>query len=182
MKNIGQAVYNTTASYGRMKAIGGLIFGVIVSFILLCVSLYFVYVFIKYKKTTAVITGSDCYTHKNAANNSNTKNYYNCHLDVTYIVKKKEMTSHLETDSSYLYKKGQPIDIAYNKNNYDDIKFPSNLIYIVLPILFSVMIAWSSFSNYYMTKHYKQYAAAQGTFSIISDISNALQTKNNKKI
>ena len=33
-----------------------------------------------------------------------------------------------------------------------------------------------------MTKHYKQYAAAQGTFSIISDISNALQTKNNKKI
>lgn len=183
MERIGKVAYNSTAAYGRFRATTGLMLVVVISGILMVWGVYNLYKKMTTSIALAKITEPNCRLNeleKNKDSNTIPSISYTCNLDITYTLD-KIYYSKLSYYGNKQYYKGELIKIAYSNNDIRDIEWPVSNWIIIIPILVSIILFGLSYSNYYMTKTSKDYAALRGSLNIMNNISRLTKKKNNLK-
>tara|TARA_B100000787_G_C16184729_1_gene293956 strand:- start:1143 stop:1700 length:558 start_codon:yes stop_codon:yes gene_type:complete len=184
MEKVGKVAYNSTAAYGRFKATTGLMLTFLISSILLSWGLFNLYTKMTTSVAVAKIIDPDCHKNefvaKKVDNGRPTPLLYTCSLNVKYMLD-KEYNSYLGYNGNKQYYKGQNIKIAYNNHDVRDIEWPVSIWLIIVPIIAAVIMFVLSYSNYYMTKTNKDYAAIKGSFDLISNLKSLTNKKNNLK-
>lgn len=165
-KNVG----NSVATYAVFKSYIGVIFSIIFAIIAVVVGVYFLFKRNNRKKTSAIITSSDC-GKETITKNNKTETKYNCNMNVSYSVNGVKYNDvHLKTNNKTKYNTGMKIDIFYDLNDHTNIEasvFPYKITGIVLIIIAAFMVGGSLLHRHMVTK-YKAYAVASGTANIVS--------------
>ena len=183
MERFGKVAYNSTAAYGRFRATTGLMLAAVISGLLMVWGVYNLYKKMTTSIALAKITEPNCLLNevdKNKNSNTIPSITYTCNLDIAYTLD-RNYNSTLAYYGNNKYSKGQPIKIAYSKNDIRDIEWPVSIWIIIIPILASIILFGLSYSNYYMTKTSKDYAALKGSFNIMNNISGLTKKKKNLK-
>ena len=161
MSNIANDLYSGSADLGYIKSLIGLIVAIIIGVILLIFSYYFLSSSDNFVGVTWTVVSANC---NQGTVSSNRTIKYNCNLIVSYTVNDKVYQNNLISSSSVFYNNGESITISYDKTNPNSIKLGamSNTMIGSISIIFAIIIVLGSGINYYLTEHYKFYAAAQG--------------------
>ena len=160
MVDLASEIYEDTSSLGRVIS---LIVGIIIAIIL------FICAF-SYQQTpdnpstTATILSASCAT---IINNKNTE--YSCILNLKYTINNKEYTNYITTQSNIYYNQNATIDITYEIDNPNkiNIKPLDNMTISLISCGVGIVIILGSAINYYLTYHYKFYAASQAVASSV---------------
>lgn len=156
----GDAIYTGLSDVGKAKSTIGLIFGIIISIILIAIAIY---LFTRNQKdivnSTAKVTSSNC---------SKEGKSINCQLQITYTINKKVYTGSISTLTSTKYTTGMDVPISYNSKNPLDVTYrqvnDKTVAFILLGI--AVLLLLITSVSYYMTSHSKAYAAFEGAEGI----------------
>ena len=164
MVNLVSEIYEDTSSLGRVISLISLIVGIIIAIVL------FICAF-NYQKTpnkpftTATILSSSC---TNVINNNKTE--YSCILNLKYTINNVVYTNYITTQTNTYYNKNAPIDITYELDNPNKIYIKSlnNTTISYISCVVGIVIILASAINYYLTFHYKFYAAGTGVASTVN--------------
>ena len=156
----GDSIYTGLSDVGKAKSAIGLIFGIIISIILIAVAIY---LFTKNQKdivnSTAKVTSSTC---------SQSGKSISCQLGIAYTVDKKDYTGSISTLTSTKYTTGMDVPISYNSKNPLDVTYKQvndkTVAFILLGV--AVLLLLITSVSYYMTSRSKAYAAFEGAEGI----------------
>jgi len=184
MDKVGKIAYNSTAAYGRFKATTGLMLTFLISSILLVWGIYNLYKKMTTNVAVAKIVEANCHKNKfsdnQISNNKLPQLLYSCSLNIRYKLD-KVYNSYIGYNGNKQYYKGQNIKIAYDKNDVRDVEWPVSIWLGIIPVIASIILFALSYSNYYMTKNNKDYAAIKGSFNLLNNFTNLTRKKNNLK-
>jgi hypothetical protein len=95
---------------------------------------------------------------------------YKCNMLVAYSIEKKNLQNRIYVTGNEIYIKGEPIDLVIMKSNHNNVQlsYIDNVSYGSILIGSSVAIFAMAYLNYYLTRNYNLFAAAQGTSAIVS--------------
>ena len=174
MSNFGSTLYDGSASLGKAESYVGLFVGGIVSIILIIIAIHLLFINqSNLVDSNAIVVDSHCvsnYDNKEGVT-------YNCNLHIKYAVGGKSYSGQISTTGSTSYTVGDNVDITYNSTNPSEVTArqlrDKTLGYILLGV--GILIGAGSYFNYYMTSHYKIYAAAQGASTGLDLMDNTFR-------
>jgi hypothetical protein len=161
---IGQTLYDDAASLGRFKALVILILGGIISIIMFFAGAHKLMFDNKnYIQTDArVMQVVDCMKTQ-----TNKTWQYDCSINVEYTIDNKKYQKTIDITRGREVKVGDIINIYYNSSNKDDIT--SVMPYSGwLLIILSIFVLLSAYLLYWLSIHFKLFAAAEGTSIVAS--------------
>jgi len=171
LNKVGRAAYETTALYGRIRSVLGTIVATVFAIVFIIIGIRMFMDSRKYKNTvTADITNASCYKTENQG--------YNCELNVSYKVNGKTYNSNVSPGDNKKYVKGTKLQIAYNKDDHNDVVVPVNQVFILLFVFGGLLMLVSSWVHLYFVMTSKTFAAIEGTAGIVD---NFILRKNNKR-
>jgi hypothetical protein len=166
-KGLADTVYDDASYLGTFQFIKNIIVGGIFSIIFLILGLYFLLRKKIYTMST-VATINRTLNQKNCnfyvKNNNNTsQGFYNCTLQLSYVVNNKTYESIANIDSNINYDNLNTIKIYYNPNNPEDLSIsgdPPKWLGILFLVIALIIIAYCIFSYFIMKKSKFARAAA----------------------
>lgn len=159
MNSIGSDLYEGSSQLGVFQSFIGLIFGVIIGIVLIIVGSSFLFSQDKYISTTGNVQSKNC----TLVDKNN-----NCVMNIKYQDSKGNSYINSLNTTNISYSIGQDIPIEYLESNPNSIRIPglSNQTMGFISSLISIIIVALVSFNYYMTTHYKLYAAATGAKTV----------------
>jgi len=166
-QSLGSEIYSDAASFGRVYAMIGAIFGTLISIMFIIGGIYIIYHKSHLKSVNGtVISDSIC--------NQLDKNSKSCSTTYTYTINGKNYKG--TSTSSNGYKKSENIKIWYDPNHPSvnpEIDIPSKTLGVVL-IIIGIITVISAWVGVYLTRKYKFAAAASGVGGGIDIIKNII--------
>ncbi len=166
--DVGNDVYNGLATFGRFVAILGTILGILIGIVLIIFGIINVArPGARMNVIKAKVTSATCV---NTTNSGTT-----CTLGVEYVVNNAKLNGTIQTTQG-IYNVGQIIEILYDPANPANIsqKQISRLSLGILLIVVGSFIILLCSLYYYLVLRFKILAAAVGTSTIISTVSNGV--------
>lgn len=173
-QTLGSEIYSGTATFGKIRAIIGVIFGTIIGIIMIIIGIYMIS---KKNKYTEKIKGKvtnypDCNKHTDKNTTS-----YECNVNVSYIIDGKTYNlKDKHTDTYIKYTKNKQIDVYYNPKNPSDGSLASDderrFGWIVLVI--GIFVLLGSWISLWFIMHYKFMAALYGATGAIEMLRDRL--------
>jgi uncharacterized membrane protein YeaQ/YmgE (transglycosylase-associated protein family) len=167
MSTVINTIYDASAELGYIQSIISLIVGIFIASVLLICAYSFLTTPVTTANTTAKVTSASCADVKQT-NGKNTTTVFNCKLGISYTVDKVAYTGTIVETSPIRYVTGQDIAVNYNIKNPKDVKFGSINNQLVGSISSGValFIISAVALNYYLTTHFKLFAAAEGAGTV----------------
>lgn len=171
--DLGSELYSGAATYGRINAIIGSIFGTIIGVLMILGGIGLIKRKTKRDKTVkATITNdTDCYGH---SENNNTT--WNCNLSLAYNIDGKDYTTSISSSSSIKYEKGNTVTLYYNPDNVSEIDLVSDNTHIIgwVVLVIGIFLLISTWVWLYIVYKSKFAAASGGVAALAGNISHAI--------
>jgi hypothetical protein len=165
-------IYSGLGGIGGFKAELYLIIAIIAAIILIVVSIYFIatddenkYLRIEGNVLTpSCVKASTTYDERGRPTDT-----YKCHIDVSYQINDKLYTKKIYVVGSSNYIAGEPISLMIDKNNNEDARIAIMSKSTIGSIMFGIALlaVGLAYLNYYITRKFRVFAAAQGTSTIV---------------
>jgi hypothetical protein len=169
---------DSLSEIGKVQGSIGLIIAVIITVILFISATYLLFKQETFQKVLATITSVNCtLLPKTTSNGKTSPTTYDCNLTVQYIVNQNTFTSPLNINSQNDLTHTKTIEILYNPQNPNEIKYESVSSKTLASIssVVGIIIMFFAGLQYYLTHKYKAYAAATGVgvgASVVSSLVN----------
>jgi len=169
--SLGSEIYDGMSSVGTFYAKLGMGAGSVVGVILLLLGLYFI-LFSKDNEFSNVegrVVKSQCASEFNRSGNNNAPRItHKCNLQVVYQLDGAQYTNTIFVSSSTRYIEGQPILLSVSKSNPNVVRPRRMKDSTAGSIMFGValLVIGLCYFNYYMSRRFKPYAAAQGVHTL----------------
>lgn len=160
MDRLASTVYTQSANVGSFEATVSLIVSIVVGVILFLCGIGFI-VENDWDDVTATVSNNTCQNIIQAG-----KTTQSCQTTVQYTISGKNYTNNLQTSATYV--DGQKINIQYETSNPNNIRISgtNNNVIGIFSSCVALIIIGGAYFNYYMTTHYKTYAAIEGVDAI----------------
>ena len=153
-------VYDRSANLGVFEGTLKLICGMLIALICLIIGIV---LFTKNQSnlvnSVATVIDAHCSAQQQGRSSINV-----CYLKIKYVVDGRNYTGAITTSGSNMYSIGSNVDITYDSKNPLNVQSKiirdKTIAYILIGI--GLCIGVCVYVNYYMTTHYKMYAAAEG--------------------
>ena len=164
---IGETIYDSAATFGRIMAFVRMVTGSIIGIVMIAVGIYLV----RNKaaqsvNTTAEVATAECKTVE-VGTPKKPRSTVRCDLTVTYTVNGKQLTTPL-TDEGTSYSKGSIVNIQYNPDNPSDIRLKqaANKTVGIILIVIGLVIMLGSIIWFIITLKYKIAAAGEAAMTV----------------
>jgi hypothetical protein len=171
-KGLGDEIYSGAASFGKLRAVLGVIFGTIIGIGLIIGGIFA----IAHKtKRTMKTTGTSVDLKNNpvpiqcTSASDKDGNTYQCNFTLKYTVKKDQYSHSFQTNSSTDYNNMTQVTVYYNPNTPGDVSLTKDDYHTVGYVLigFGVFILIGAWISLWIVLHYKFAAAASGAAGAI---------------
>ena len=169
MVNTGSEVYTGISDLGNIQSSIGLGLGIIIAVVLIILGGYYM-IFNnddKYYHLSATIVHVECDVRMLYENRKNIP-IYKCEMTLNYILNGKTYASTMVVNSRKRYFTGEIVQVAVSKTNSRDVQLDNISSFTIGMILSScaIVLIGICYLNFYLTHHYKPYAALQGARSV----------------
>ena len=164
---LGETVYDSAATFGRIMAFFGMLSGCVVGIILLSIGIYLMrHKASQTEESMAKIVDSKC-TIIQTGTDKQPSQTTQCNMIVSYKVSGKEYKTNLVTNGRN-YALNETISIQYNPNNPSDIreKAPTNKTIGIVLLLVGLGVMIVSIVWFIITLKYKIAAAGQAAYTV----------------
>ena len=175
-KGLGDEIYSGAASFGKLRAVIGAIFGTIIGIGLIIGGI----VSLRHKtKLTGKTTGTSIDNQGNqvpircsSTSDQDNNQSYQCHFKLQYQPDKKKYTKIFDTSSSTNYADQTEITVYYNPDDPTDASLSKDDYHTVGYVFlgFGVFLLLASWIGLWIVYHYKFAAAASGAAGAIDMI------------
>lgn len=175
-KGLGDEIYSGAASFGKLRAVIGAIFGTIIGIGLIIGGIF---ALIHKTKLTGETTGTSIDNQGNqvpiwCSSTSDQDNHqsYQCHFKLQYQPDKKKYTKIFDTSSSTNYTDQTEITVYYNPDDPGDASLSKDDYHTVGYVLigFGIFLLLGSWIGLWVVYHYKFAAAVSGAAGAIDMI------------
>ena len=159
MNNIANNIYDNTAELGLVTSKISLIFGTVVSIILLILGFFLIF-----KKNNNIKINATVESQVSCS--IMPKQPTQCNLIVSYNVNNTSYRNQVTLDGTY--NAGDTVQIQYDKTDPNNIsKVQSSTVFIgIFLVVFAVLLFAGLYINYYFTSKSKVFAASEGVNDI----------------
>lgn len=166
-KDLGSELYSGAATFGKIRAVIGVIFGTIFGIIFIVGGIVLIR-----KKVQLISQKMGTITNNPNCIKFDDKNdvQYRCtNIDVKYNVDNKDYTMNKSTYGPFEYKQGNQIDVYYDPNDPFNAELQSDNKHIIgwIGLVSGIFIFIGSWFWLWMTWHYKFVAAAGGVAGVV---------------
>ncbi len=167
--NASSDIYSGISELGNLQSSIGLILGIIVGIAFVIIGAYYV-VFNddnKYYHVAGTVALVKCSATVINENNKNIP-IYKCEMTLNYALNDKTYGAQIVINSRKRYFTGESVQIAVSKTNARDIKIDeiSSFTMGMISSFCAILLIGICYLNFYLTHHYKPYAALQGARSV----------------
>lgn len=171
----GQGIFGTlyegSSALGTFKADIGMIIGLILGALMIVFGLYYILFGTddQYLRAQGVVMQAQCNPSTTYDSKGNPQSSYKCNITVGYKINGQTYSKQIYIDGSTTYVKDQPITLSVNKTNYQDVSVAGIAQSTMGSMSFvcALVIVGICYLNYYLTHHYKIWAATQGASTVI---------------
>jgi len=166
-ESVGSKLYDGSAELGKFQSSVGLYIGGFMCIIMMCIAIY---LFTSKDDGLVDVKG----IVQNRYDVSAKRTMYNCSLTVKYVVDGKEYTGNTGLNSGQVYNVGDSIDISYDPKNPTNISPKQISKKLIAAIICGValLVGGGAYLNYYMTRRFQTYAAAQGAATTMNVLAS----------
>ena len=126
-QGVGGKIYSGAASFGRIMATIGAVIMTIIGIVMIGLGIHILVAKSTKVKTSGQVISAQCDQWVDKENNSSggTSSHstlkFKCDLQIKYMVKGKNLPAHVNTNSTVHYKKGDKINVYYDKSNPNNV-------------------------------------------------------------